>query len=205
MRFALKPKRTRVKKMSRLHEINLPINRDEAISIIKSYVFGPVKTFTPDGFNIVKPKEEIECNTYAIVDAMLVPEISFIPDAYDAEWECLWKGESEGQFAFYAPYIVKLDKGSALTNWFISSKLGTGKEWGMFVRSYHSIKETGHHLRKFNQLYDEVNGKWVFFRYYSTVAIDSIIPALPPDDFASFFSGISQIISDGSDGRLLII
>lgn len=191
--------------MSRLHEIGLPENREEALSLIKECIFGSVKTFAPDGFEIIKPKDDVKYHTYAIIDAMYISDISLFLEGYDAEWKCLWKGESEGQFSFYAPYIVRLEEGAGFTHWFFENKWGKEKEWGMFIRSYYSLHDITHHLRKFNQIYDEVNETWVFFRYYSTVAIENIIPALPPDDFTHFFTGINQVISDGSSGKLLII
>lgn len=191
--------------MTRLHEVVLSENRAEALSAIRNYIFGSVKTFSPDGFELIKPKYDAGCNTYAIIDAMFFSDISILLDAYETEWDCLWKGASDGQFAFYAPYIVRLEESSVFTRWFLAEKVGLASEWGVFIRSYYSISEVAHHLRKFNQIYDEVNNKWVLFRYYSFVSIESVIPALPPKDFSQFFTGINQIISDGSGGKLLII
>lgn len=189
--------------MSRLNEIILPEEKDEIISVIQESIFGPVKTFRQDGFSLITPEHDIISHTYAIIDAMYWSDVSIFLDAFDTEYECLWKGDSEAQFAFYAPYIVKLVLHSGFSNFLFDKKQGS--DWGIFVRSHYSLSEVAHHFRKFNQIYDEVNHNWIMFRYYSTIAIKDILPALPAPDFAQFFSGIDQIVSDGANGKLLVI
>ena len=192
-----------LKMNSRLHEVKLPINKEEALLVMTEYLFDSLKVFQKDGFNVIQPTIKAECYTYAIIDAMKKNDISVLLDAYETEWECLWKGNSEQQYAFYAPYIVKIKKDTPFSEWLLSE--GWNKEWGVFIRSYYPLDEVTHHLRKFNQIYDEVNHIWVLFRYYSAVAVEKVIPSLPPKDFIQFFSKINQIISEDSNGNLLII
>ncbi|MCL1030285.1 DUF4123 domain-containing protein [Serratia sp. arafor3] len=153
---------------------------------------------------VIGANSQADCHTYAVIDAMQRSDISVLLNAYDTEWSCLWKGDSEQQFAFYAPYIVKLEENSPFADWLLSNSWGKG--WGIYLRSYGSLEVVTHHLRKFNQIYDEVNGQWLMFRYYAPVSIKTLLPFLPAKEFIEFTDGLTQILSeDPEDNTLLVI
>ena len=90
-----------------------------------------------------------------------------------------------------------------ITDWLLSQ--GFGKGWGIFLRSYYSINELTDHLRKFNQVYSDVDKIWLMFRYYSPVAIKQVLPYLPGNDFIDFMRQINQLMSEVSEKSLMII
>lgn len=190
--------------MNRLNRIPLSDDATERLDAVKALLFGPVEMFLSRDTEVIGANSQADCHTYAVIDAMQRSDISVLLNAYDTEWSCLWKGESEQQFAFYAPYIVKLEENSPFADWLLSNSWGKG--WGIYLRSYGSLEVVTHHLRKFNQIYDEVNGQWLMFRYYAPVSIKTLLPFLPAKEFIEFTDGLTQILSeDPEDNTLLVI
>lgn len=191
-------------KINRINSVQLPEDRTEALNVILDSLFGEVLLFEQEGVSVIRPDVMATCHTYAVIDAMKKSDISVLLDAYETEWECLWKGDSEEHFAFFAPYIVKLDMNSPFTDWLLTS--GWGNDWGIFIRSYLPLNTVTHRLRRFNQIYDEVDGHWVMFRYYSPSVVKNYIPYLPVKDFIEFTDGMTQIIAeDPLNNRVLFV
>ncbi|PHI31701.1 DUF4123 domain-containing protein [Budvicia aquatica] len=189
--------------MNRLNKIDLPTDQKEASALIKEYLFGSVSLFMSEDVTVVRPEFGASCSTYAVIDAMYKPDISIFLDAYDTEWECLWKGESQEHFELFAPYIVKVTPDTQFSEWLLES--GWGKEWGIYLRSYLPLSKLTHHLRKFNQIYNEIDERWVMFRYYAPVTVKTFIPFMSASDFAEFTDGITQIISEDPEQRRLLV
>lgn len=180
--------------MSRLKIIDVPEDTQLYQDALTGFLFSMPEKTASDDISVISASKITDCHTYAIIDALKKPDIAVLLDAYETEWSCLWKGELGEQFSLYAPYIVRLEKDKPFTEWLIRSSRGNG--WGIFIRSYLSLNELTHHLRKFNQLYDEVNKMWVMFRYYAPETVREFIPFLPADDFAEFTTGLTNIICE---------
>ncbi|WP_235163329.1 DUF4123 domain-containing protein [Serratia fonticola] len=189
-------------KINRLHERALPDESGEAQAIIREYLFGNPTQFINNDIRVIQSDASAVCHTYAVIDAMVKSDISVLLEAYDTQWECLWKGESQEHFAFYAPYVVKIESGTPFATWLIDQ--GWGKDWGIFIRSYLPLEKVVRHLRKFNQLYSEVDKRWVMFRYYSPDVVKTYIPFLPARDFAEFTQGLTQIIAENTQNNSVV-
>ncbi|WP_127960437.1 DUF4123 domain-containing protein [Serratia microhaemolytica] len=189
-------------RVNRLHERVLPQDPQEAQAQLNAYLFGPVVRFVDEDIHVIQAEQGAVCHTYAVIDAIHKSDISVLLDAYDTEWQCLWKGDAQAQFAFYAPYIVKLQVDTPFTEWLLEQ--GWGKNWGIFIRSYHSLTALTRHLRKFNQLYSEVDDHWVIFRYYAPEVVKNYLPFLPARDFAEFTDGLTQIIAENRQNNSVL-
>ncbi|VUS79441.1 DUF4123 domain-containing protein [Klebsiella spallanzanii] len=188
--------------MNRLDKVELPQKYEERYVMLKEYLFGPVTMTAADGFEMITSGNETECHTYVIIDSLKKSDISLLIEAWEMEWKPLWKGEIGEQYSLYAPYIVKIYQESKFTDWLI--KTGWGNGWGIFIRSYLPLASLTHHLRKFNQIYDEVNSSWLLFRYYSPETIKNYLPYISVEDFTEFTNGIVQILCEGKDGDELL-
>ncbi|WP_199063411.1 DUF4123 domain-containing protein [Serratia sp. ASV30] len=187
----------------RLRRIALPDDANEAQAIIKETLFGAVAPFSTQGREVISASSSAPCHTYAVIDALQRSDIAVLLEAYETEWSCLWKGDSAERFAFHAPYLVLLEPESDFTQWLLTE--GWGKNWGIFLRSYLPLPVVSHHLRKFNQVYDEVQARWLMFRYYAPNTVKTLLPFLPAQTFIEFTDGLTRVIAEDLDGRQIVI
>ncbi len=186
----------------RMKQIQLPDDKSAKIELLKHILFGALIEFN-ETLEVIRSNTPTICPTYVIIDAIHRPDITVLFEGYNLDWRCLWKGESAEKFALHAPYIAQLKEDNEFTDWLLSQ--GFGKGWGIFLRSYYSINELTNHLRKFNQVYSDVDKIWLMFRYYSPVAIKQVLPYLPGNDFIDFMRQINQLMSEVSEKSLMII
>lgn len=187
---------------SRIKSLPLPEDKKEAVNAVKAFLFGPVKKFTADDLENIDLRQGGECHTYAVIDAIHTYDAIILAHGWEAGHECLWKGESEEQFSLYAPYVVRLDDENPFTDWLLNN--GWGKGWGIYLRSYLPLNKLAHELRKINMVYDEVERKWSFFRFYSPRTVKEFIPFLPAKEFIAVTNGIKQIISEDIDANNIL-
>lgn len=190
------------KTKNKLYRIKLPEDRQEMLEVVRNYLFGPIQNID-DGLDVISGNGQVECHTYAIIDAMKKSDISVLLDAYDTDWQCLWKGEAFEHFSFYAPYIVKVNSDSRFSEWLLDA--GWGKDWGIYIRSYLDLDKLAHHFRKFNEIYDEANNTWVMFRFYSPKTIEEYVPHLPIKDFIQLTDGVVRIISESNEMKNILV
>jgi len=186
----------------RIKNVPLPKEVQEKIAAIKHSLFGPLMAFE-ESIEIIRSNDNAHYPTYVVIDAIHRSDISVLFDAYDLNWRCLWKGESAERFALQAPYIAELREGSEFVDWLLLN--GFGKGWGIFLRSHFSLDALAHHLRKFNQVYSEVDKTWLMFRYYSPTTVNQLLPYLPGSDFVDFMRPISQLVSENGNASLLVV
>lgn len=186
----------------RMKQIRLPDEVSAKVESLKQTLFGALTEFD-ETLEVIRSNNPAICPTYAVIDAIHRPDITVLFDGFELDWRCLWKGESAEKYALQAPYIAELKEDNEFTDWLLTQGFGQG--WGIFLRSYFAIDELTHHLRKFNQVYSEVDKTWLMFRYYSPTAINQILPYLPGQDFVEFMRPVNQLMSEITEKSLLVV
>jgi|GEM_PF-3260476 len=186
----------------RMKQVRLPDDLSARIETLKQTLFGVLTEFN-ESIEVIRSNNPVTCPTYVIIDAIHRPDITVLFEGFELDWRCLWKGDSADKYALQAPYIAELKEDNEFTDWLLTQ--GFGKGWGIFLRSYFSIDELTHHLRKFNQVYSEVDKTWFMFRYYSPAAITQVLPYLPGQDFVEFMRPINQLMSEVTEKSLVIV
>lgn len=136
-------------------------------------------------------------NIYAIVDGAACPDLRFKIYDWQPVYACLWSGVLEPDLEEVAPYMVKLEKGNAFTEWLMSN--GHQSNWNIFVESSLNPLAFRKQIRKLN-LVRSPDGKNMVFRFYDPRVLKSFVQMLTDEQFEVFYKGISQffIVEDAN-------
>lgn len=140
-------------------------------------------------------------NTYAILDAAKVTNLTTMLQTSQLEYRCLFKGHAYEELKEVAPYIVQLEEDNAFTRnlfshdpekdvpWFMWDK-----EPGIYIRSRASLEQMQHHFRKFTKVQDE-NGKWFYFRFWESGDLVALMSVCSRDEVRSFYKYLERVIT----------
>ena len=107
--------------------------------------------------------------TYAILDAAKVTNLSDMLEASGLPHRCLFKGEAYEELKDVAPWIVQIKDGhNLIRNLFTQGDAGWhlwDSEPGIYIRSRASLDDLWSHFRKFTRIQDDT-GKWFYFRFW---------------------------------------
>jgi hypothetical protein len=141
-------------------------------------------------------------NVFAVLDGASIPNLLdklYVDDR--PEFECLYTGEIAPDLAEAAPYLVRLEPGSAFTEWALAE--GWGKHWGVFAVSAADFRALRHHLRRFLIVYDQ-KGKSYYFRFYDPRVLRTYLPTCNGGELASFFGPVETWIMEAEDPKTLL-
>ncbi|MDD5033742.1 MAG: DUF4123 domain-containing protein [Methylococcaceae bacterium] len=138
-------------------------------------------------------------NAYAVLDGAANPAL--LDHLYDEqpEFVCLYRGELEPDIAECAPYLAKLEPGTAFCDWLIGN--GWGNHWGIFALSRADIRTLRQHLRKLNRVYEPESHKPLLFRYYDPRVLRIFLPTCDEEQTAEFFGPVEAFFADAEDGE----
>lgn len=142
-----------------------------------------------------------DLNVYAVLDGASVEDL--LDRLYDEEPEfiCLYRGELAPDMAAVAPYLVRLENGSAFARWVVEQ--GWGGHWGIFALTGADLRTMRQHFRRLLQVYDE-NGKPLLFRYYDPRVLRVYLPTCNAEETAEFFGPVSCFAAEGEDPTVLL-
>ncbi len=112
-------------------------------------------------------------NSYAVLDAAIVPNLPELLETSGLKFRCLFSGEAEAELGSVAPWLIALERESAFVrNLLMDSDTPApwhlwGYEPGIFIQSAENFELVWRHLRKFIRVQDEM-GKWFLMRFWST-------------------------------------
>ncbi len=119
-----------------------------------------------------------------------------------AESDSLYDGDIRENLADVAPYLLKIDDGSAALEWIIEN--GYGNSWGIFLDTDEDFQTVRKHLRKF-LIVENQEGKRMFFRFYDPRVIKDFLPTCSGGQTEEFFGNITKIIVENPDkGNFLV-
>ncbi|WP_442496895.1 DUF4123 domain-containing protein [Methylobacter sp. sgz302048] len=138
---------------------------------------------------------------YAILDGASNPAL--LDHLYDErpEFACLYRGELAPDIAECAPYLVRLELGTAFTEWVTGQ--GWGRHWGIFAVADCDFRTLHRHLRKLNMVYDRELHKSLLFRYYDPRVLSTFLPTCNAEQSAEFFGPVKTWFAETNEGKNL--
>jgi len=137
-----------------------------------------------------------ESDVYAILDGASVEGLLDRLRQYEPESECLYRGELAPDLAEVAPYLVRLERESAFTDWVVDN--GWGKHWGIFSMSSADLPTMRRHFRKFLTVHDS-EGKPLVFRYYDPRVLRVYLPSCTSSELEAIFGPVTHYVVEGEN------
>src|ERR1035437_139370 len=137
-------------------------------------------------------------NTFAVLDGASVPGLTDKLDQWQPEFVCLYRGELKPDLAEVAPYLVRLDPGTEITEWVLSK--GWGNHWGIFAITEADLQAMRQHLRRFLTVYDE-KGKPLLFRFYDPRVMRAYLPTCNPEELSAIFGPVASYVLEDESSR----
>ena len=117
-------------------------------------------------------------------------------DEWKPEFVCLYRGELKPDLAEAAPYLVRLEPGTKMTEWILSE--GWGRHWGIFAISEADLKAMRQHFRQLLTVYDE-KGKPLLFRFYDPRVLRIFLPTCAEAERKQLFGPVREYVVEGEE------
>ena len=144
---------------------------------------------------------EQNANVYAILDGASIDDLLDKLYQYQPEFICLYRGDLEPDIAEVAPYLVRLDRESAFTDWLLDR--GWGNHWGIFAIAREDLTAMRKHFRRFLRVYDS-QGRPMLFRYYDPRVLRAYLPTCNNEELATVFGPVINYASEGESPDKLV-
>jgi hypothetical protein len=140
-------------------------------------------------------------NTFAVLDGASVPGLLDKLDQWKPEFVCLYRGELKDDLAAVAPYLVRLEPESEMTEWILSK--GWGNHWGIFAIAEADLQAMRQHFRKLLTVYDE-KGKPLLFRYYDPRVLRVYLPTCNGNELETVLGPVASYLVESESSDTLL-
>jgi hypothetical protein len=140
-------------------------------------------------------------NTFTVLDGASVPGLLDKLDQWQPEFVCLYRGELKPDLAEVAPYLVRLDPGTEITEWILSK--GWGNHWGIFAIADADLPVMRQHLRRLLTVYDE-KGKPLLFRFYDPRVMRVYLPTCNSEELTAIFGPVASYILEDESSKISV-
>lgn len=134
---------------------------------------------------------------YLLIDAARSAEIVPVIEALSDTAQCLFDGEAREDLGHLAPWLVPLDRSSAVLEWFVETCLG--KDRGIFLQAGPVARHVKSSLKRSLMVTDET-GREMFFKFYRPSVLRSYFPELSADQRALMMRGMDAFWAESEDG-----
>ncbi|MCG5240456.1 DUF4123 domain-containing protein [Azospirillum doebereinerae] len=140
---------------------------------------------------------------YMLVDAARDPGLypGLLAHEDGAEMLSLYQGDKASELAAVAPYIVRLERGSAATAWLLGE--GWGRGWGVLVQAEGDIETVRRHFRKFTIVNGE-GGETYLFRFYDPAVLALFLPTCDAAQRAALFGPSIRYMMEDAGADALV-
>ncbi len=147
---------------------------------------------------------EVNYDLYAILDGATVKKLPDACEDLEATHACLFKGETDPAILVRAPWIMKLEPGEELMEWFIEE--GWGRNWGVVaqVPAGTEFEEVVRHFRQFVQV-KLPDQKIVFFRYFDPRVLRLFLPTCDAPQLQSLFALPALLSCESEDPDVMLV
>ncbi|MBL8473001.1 MAG: DUF4123 domain-containing protein [Rhodocyclaceae bacterium] len=116
------------------------------------------------------------------------------------EFVCLYRGELAPDIAEVAPYLARLEKSHAFTEWLFS---GWGQHWCSYLSlpAPVELQQLRYHFRKLNRVYGP-DGEPLLFRYYDPRVLRSFAPTCDAAQLAELFGPVERFLVEAADAAV---
>lgn len=144
---------------------------------------------------------ERDANVYAILDGASIDDLLDKLYHYLPEFVCLYRGELQPDVAEVAPYLMRLTRESAFTDWLLDR--GWGNHWGIFAISRENLDALRKHFRRFLRVQDS-KGQPMLFRYYDPRVLRVYLPTCDPKELETVFGPVMHYITENESPHDLV-
>ncbi|VAW59641.1 hypothetical protein MNBD_GAMMA11-2269 [hydrothermal vent metagenome] len=132
---------------------------------------------------------------FAVIDGASVPGLLEAIKKNNTQYCCLLSGKLSSELAQVAPYLVKLEKKSPLTEWLLD---GWGTHSGIYCIIDESVPfmDVRKHFRSV-QIVKNYDSKCVFFRYYDPRVMNVYLPTCTSNEAKQMFGPIAIYLLEG--------
>ena len=158
-----------------------------------------------DHSGLEKDEAELKLNTFVLIDAAKNEGIPYYLDGFEAEYASLLNlGESK-KLSSVAPYLVRLEPSSTVTDWFLSHLYGKGA--GFAFQTRQSLEAMRVHWK--NQFRSKMPGsdEKGFFRFYDPEILRSYLSILDEKDdnaLSKFINHCECFLVESNDKKVLL-
>ena len=140
---------------------------------------------------------------FAVLDGASVPDLldHLYVEEDPPQFQCLYRGELEPDVAEVAPYLVRLQVGTAFAEWVLGS--GWGQHWGIFLIAGSSLNSLRQHFSAFVIVHDP-EGKPMRFRFYDPRVFRVYLPTCSQDELKTIFGPIRSYLVEGEDSKVAL-
>jgi hypothetical protein len=138
---------------------------------------------------------------YAVLDGASMPNLLALFARQRVTHVCLLPGELDPELAQTAPYLARLEHGSAFAELILAR--GLGQHWGILAATDANFLTLRMHFRKLVSVWDP-DGKPLFFRYYDPRVLRVYLPTCNAEELAELFGPICAYYAEGETADTLI-
>ena len=134
---------------------------------------------------------DTEKNVYSVIDGAVLPALLGKLEEHEGESTCLFRGELPFDLAEAAPYLVKLNKDDAFTQWLLKESLES--TCCIFAYSDKEFIKLRKHFRSFMKIEDP-DGKRLLFRFYDPCVLRAFLPICTPENNNMMFAKVDTYL-----------
>ncbi|MEO7595171.1 MAG: DUF4123 domain-containing protein, partial [Byssovorax sp.] len=113
------------------------------------------------------------------------------------EYQSLYEGMKGEALARQAPYLVRVPKGSRLSEQLVLE--GWGNAWGIYLTCQRPFKEVRSQLRRILMVANDQTGERMFFRFYDPQMLRLFLPTCAVRQKEQIFGEIGAFLVAGRD------
>jgi hypothetical protein len=140
-------------------------------------------------------------SAYAVLDGARLPGLVERLKAAPEESACLYRGDLEPSLRDNAPYLVKLRRESALTDWLLLQQWGRSP--GVFAVTPIGLEALRRHFRGFLRVRDHT-GKVLYFRWYDPRVLRLYLPTCNAGEIRTVYGPITRFLCEGTGSNQII-
>lgn len=139
-------------------------------------------------------------NYYIVFDAAKMYNRIEEAKRFNAEHECLYKGDAAKNLAHVAPWLFTYHRDSIFAEWHLAN--GGRQNWGIIIESKEDFKTIYMHLKKFLKVKTEA-GKNLYFRFYDPRVLPTFLETSDQTQLKTFFGPVSKYIMESQNGQMI--
>lgn len=148
-------------------------------------------------FGSIRERYE-KSNLYVGVDPAVDPSLRFVAEGIAQDARCLYTGEALEEYGDSAPWIFQDDDSASLCHYLLQEQLGK-RAFVIFLSSA-PFDEFHVNIRRFTKI-RTTDGQILIWKLFNPDALGTFLPFLTLEQRAHFFSGLTGLMMEVSDGQ----
>lgn len=138
-------------------------------------------------------------HAYAIVDGASVPALLSMITGYSSDYRCLFQGDLIPELATSAPYLIKLESFTNVTEWLMSAQ-GTHQQIFALLPDALEFEAVYKHFRTFLRVRDP-NNEVLYFRFYDPRIMQVFLANCTPEEALFVYGSVHSYLVEGTQHK----